>query len=157
MTPPGEGSALDTRVQAFILSGYHGQPTLGTVTIHVFNRKQRWRRALAGLGKWGGMALLAVFIPVAHFLLVPSFLLYGTWQFFQRLQTVELAPGARGTCPDCGREQPLELGPRWGVPQSITCRYCHRGLRLALPAASPPDPSDPKCGGESQPEVPPSD
>ncbi len=63
MTPPGEGSALDTRVQAFILSGYHGQPTLGTVTIHVFNRKQRWRRALAGLGKWGGMALLGCSFP----------------------------------------------------------------------------------------------
>ncbi len=135
MTPPDEGSALDTRVQAFILSGYHGQPTRGTVTIHVFNRRQRWRRALAGLAKWVGMALLAVFIPVAHFLLVPSFLLYACWQGLQRLRTVELASGARGTCPDCGREQPLELAPSWSAPQSVTCHYCHRGLRLALPTA----------------------
>lgn len=133
--PPGDGSSLGTRVQAFILSGYHGHPTRGVVTIRVFSREQRWRRAAAGLGKWGGIALLAVFVPVAHFLLVPACLLYAFWLFFQRLRTVEVAPGARGTCPDCGREQLLELAPGWRAPQSVTCRYCHRGLRLALPSA----------------------
>src|SRR5436309_10396043 len=61
------------RLQPFILTGYQGAPTRGTVTIQAFNREQRWRRALAGLGKWWGIALLSVFIPVAHFLLVPSF------------------------------------------------------------------------------------
>jgi len=61
---------------------------------------------------------------------------WSIWQFFQRLRTIELAPGARATCPDCGNEQLLELAPRWRAPQSVTCRYCHRGLRLALPSAS---------------------
>ena len=35
-----------TRVQSFSLSGYHGKPTRGTVTIREFNREQRMRRAL---------------------------------------------------------------------------------------------------------------
>src|SRR5436189_3490573 len=83
----------NTRVQPFSLSGYHGRPTRGTVTIREFNRQQRTRRALEGLGKWWGVALLSVFIPVAHFVLVPSFVLYGMWQFFQRLGTAERAPG----------------------------------------------------------------
>ena len=104
-----------TRVQPFILSGYHGQPARGTVTIREFNREQRMRRALAALGQWWGVALACVFIPVAHFVLVPSFLLYGVWQFFQRLGTAELAP-------------------RWRAPQPVTCKQCHRGLRLALPS-----------------------
>ena len=122
-----------TRIQPFTLRGYHGEPTAGTVTIHEFNREQRLRRALAGLGKWWGVALVCVLIPVAHFVLVPSFLVYGTWQFFQRLGTAELATDARGVCPDCGAEQALELAPRWRAPQPVTCRQCHRGLRLTLP------------------------
>jgi hypothetical protein len=123
-----------TRVQPFVLSGYHGSPTSGSVTIHTFDREQRMRRALAGLGKWWAVALFSVFIPVAHFILVPSFLGYGAWQFFQRAGTVELATDGRGTCPDCGFEQALELAPRWRVPQPVTCRRCHRGLRLSLPS-----------------------
>ena len=105
-----------TRIQPFLLSGYHGEPTRGTVTIQEFDREPRHRT------------------PEAHFVLVPSFLAYGLWQFFQRLGTAELATDARGTCPDCGAEQALELAPRWRAPQPVTCRQCHRGLRLSLPA-----------------------
>ena len=123
-----------TRVQPFVLNGYHGTPTRGSVTIQTFDREQRLRRAFGGLGKWWAVALFSVFIPVAHFVLVPSFLAYGAWQFFQRWGTVELATDARGTCPDCGTEQVLELAPRWRAPQPVTCGQCHRGLRLALPA-----------------------
>jgi hypothetical protein len=122
-------------VQPVQLRGYHGQPTSGTVSIREFDRPERLRRAFAGLGKWWGVAVLSVFIPVAHFVLVPSFLAYGVWQFFQRLGTVELVVDARGTCPDCGAEQALELAPRWRAPQPVTYRECHRGLQLVLPTS----------------------
>jgi hypothetical protein len=125
-----------TRVQPFLLSGYNGRPTQGTVTIRAFTRQERWRRAVAGLGQWWGVGLVSVFIPVAHFVLVPSFLLYGAWQFVYRLGTTELATGARATCPDCHTAQALELAARWRAPQPVTCRACHRGLRLSLPPAS---------------------
>jgi hypothetical protein len=127
-------SASPIRVQPILLKGYSGSPTPGTVAIREFTREQRVRRALAGLGTWWGAAVLAVFIPVAHFVLVPSFLIYGVWQFFQRLGTAQLASDARGTCPDCGAEQPLDLAPRWRAPQPVTCRHCHRGLQLVLPS-----------------------
>lgn len=127
-------SSAAMRSERFLLNGYHGQPTPGSVTIQVFDRPARLKRALAALGKWWGVAVLSVFIPVAHFILVPSFLAYGGWQFVQRVGTAELATDARGTCPDCGAEQVLDLAPRWRVPQPVTCRHCHRGLRLTLPA-----------------------
>jgi len=128
-------SPAATRAQPVLLRGYHGQPTSGSVTIRAFDRHERVRRALAGLGKWWGVAVLSVFIPVAHFVLVPSFLAYGAWQFFQRLGTVELVIDARGTCPDCGAGQALDLAPRWRAPQPVTCRLCHRGLQLVLPSS----------------------
>ncbi|HEY6155806.1 MAG TPA: hypothetical protein VIV88_00050 [Gemmatimonadales bacterium] len=128
-------SPAGIRTQRILLKGYHGQPTPGTVTIRHFNRDERVRRALAGLGKWWGVAVVSVLIPVAHFVLVPSFLAYGVWHCFQRLGTVELVIEARGTCPDCGAEQALDLAPRWRAPQPVTCRQCHRGLQLVLPSS----------------------
>lgn len=40
--------------------------------------------------------------------------------------------GARGTCPDCGTEQQLDLASRWRALQPVTCTRCQRGLRLSL-------------------------
>lgn len=130
-------SGIHTRVETFTLAGYSGTRTSGIVTIQAFDRTRRWRRALQGLGKWWGVALLSVFIPIAHFVLVPSFLLYGVWQGVQRLGTTEVARDARGTCPDCGQDQVLELASRWHTPQSVTCRRCRRSLQLSLAAADP--------------------
>jgi hypothetical protein len=120
-----------TRVESFTVSGYHGQPTQGTATVECFDATGRVRRAAGALGKWWGIALLSVFIPVAHFALVPSFLAYGLWQCVQRLGTVELATDARATCPDCGAAQLWDVAPRGWAPQPVTCKYCHRGLRLS--------------------------
>jgi hypothetical protein len=120
-----------TRDQEFLLTGFRGTPTRGRLTVRMFDQPARLQRALLALGKWWGIALLSVFIPVAHFLLVPSFFLYGIWQLVQQLGTAELALPARGTCPDCGVEQPLDLGARWRVPQQVTCRSCGRGLTLS--------------------------
>lgn len=121
---------MTSRVLTFTLSGYSGNPTRGTVTVQEFNKDERVRRALGGVARWWGLALASVFIPVAHFILVPSFLLYGIWQFAQRIGTTSFALDARGTCPDCHAEQTFELASRWQLPQPVTCASCHRGLRL---------------------------
>ena len=121
------------RPQQILLNGFAPAPGHGTVTVIAYDRAARWRRALRALGKWWGIALLSILIPVAHFLLVPSFFLFGLFQFAQRLGATEVPRDARGTCPDCGTEQPLELAARWRVPQLVTCRQCHRGLRLTVP------------------------
>jgi hypothetical protein len=120
------------RRQEFLLNGFTPPPGRGSATVITYDRPARWRRALKALGKWWGIALLSVFIPVAHFVLVPSFFLFGLFQFSQRLGAVEVPADAHGKCPDCGAEQPLELASQWQVPQLVTCRECHRGLRLTL-------------------------
>ena len=123
-----------TRAQDFLLNGFAGQPTRGSCRVVSFDRTARWRRAGAALAKWWGLAALSLFIPVAHAVLVPGFFIFGLYQFVQRVDTKELACDARGTCPDCGVEQALEVASRWRVPQDITCAACHRGLTLSLPS-----------------------
>jgi len=112
------------------LSGYHGEPTPARLLVASFTRPARTRRALKGLaGFWGAM-VVSVFIPIAHFVLVPTFFVVGIWQFVRRLKTQQLVRGAHGRCPDCGTEQDFELLSR-RFPQSVTCGSCHRGLTIA--------------------------
>ncbi len=117
---------------ALTLTGYHGQPTPARLVVATFDRPQRVSRALKGLGGFWGAMVVSVFIPVAHFVLVPSFFFVGLWQFFRRLRMGELVKGAHGSCPDCGAEQDFELGSA-RFPQSVPCGSCHRGLTLAAP------------------------
>lgn len=111
------------------ITGYSGS-THATVWVVSYDRSQRLRRALKGLGTWWGIALLSVLIPIAHFVLVPSFFLYGVYTCSQRLTADQVAVAGRGTCPDCGRDQALDLTGRWSVPRTTSCRYCQRSLRV---------------------------
>ena len=120
-----------TETREYVVTGYSGEATTATVTIRSFDKGERMRRALKGIGTAWVAALGSVFIPVAHFLLVPSFLLYGVYTFWERLGAERIATAGRAVCPDCGREQSLETGGRWHVPRDVACRYCQRRLRLA--------------------------
>lgn len=117
--------------QTYQLTGYSQTPTTATVTIRSFDKPERMRRALKGLGTFWAAALGSVFIPVAHFLLVPSFSLYGIYTFFERLNADKIVVSAEGTCPDCGKQQKLDVAGRWRVPRNVACRYCQRSLRIS--------------------------
>src|SRR5438874_13795365 len=66
------------------VTGYSGR-TVATVMVVSYERAQRVQRALRGLATWWGAALVSVLIPIAHFVLVPSFFLYGVYTFARRL------------------------------------------------------------------------
>jgi hypothetical protein len=120
-----------TETRTYQLKGYSPTPTAATVTVQSFGKKERVRRALKGLATFWAAALGSVFIPVAHFLLVPSFALYGAYTFFDRLGAAQIATAAEGTCPDCGYTQKLDTGGRWQVPTEVACRHCQRALRIS--------------------------
>ena len=126
MTQGGAGIGEERQVE---VTGYRGR-TVATVRVVSYDRAQRIRRALKGLGMWWGVALLSVLIPVAHFVLVPSFFLYGLYIFARRLTADEVAVAGRGTCPDCRQEQALDVLGRWSLPRTTSCRYCQRRLWL---------------------------
>src|SRR5256885_16330960 len=116
---------------SYQLTGYSATSTVATVTVRSFDKRERIRRAMKGLATFWGAALGSVFIPVAHFLLVPSFALYGAYTFFERLGARQVVTAAEGTCPDCGTPQKLETGGRWQVPRTVACRHCQRALQIS--------------------------
>lgn len=113
------------------LRGYSGTATTASVALQSFDQRERVRRALRGLAAFWAAAIGSIFIPVAHFLLVPGFALFGVYTLFERLGARQVVTEAHGTCPDCGKEQKLEIGGRWRVPRDITCVFCQRSLRLS--------------------------
>ena len=96
--------------------------------MRTFDRTARWRRAARGLAKWWLVALVTVFIPVAHFVLVPGFGLFGLYVFFRRFRESVVPTSVTGICPDCQTEQQFEVDGQWVLPKTLTCRNCHRGL-----------------------------
>ena len=122
---------MTTETRTYQLTGYSSEPSTATATIRSFEKPERMRRALKGLGTFWAAAIGSVFIPVAHFLLVPSFALYGAYTFFERLGAQQIAVVVEGTCPDCGKPQRLETGGRWHVPRNVACRYCQRALKIS--------------------------
>jgi len=124
VTPPS------VEERRYVLSGYGATRTTAVVRVVTYQRPARIRRAAAALAVAWAAALVSVFIPLAHFVLVPGFLVAGLVAFRARLGAQDVAIDGRGTCPDCGQEQALDVKGRWQVPRAVTCRACQRGLTI---------------------------
>jgi hypothetical protein len=102
------------------------------------NAGQRFLRALAGLGLFWGLALGGLFIPVAHFVLVPTFITAGVIVAVKRAREECRLLLVRGTCPRCGVEQEFKPGGSFVSGRSIDCSRCHGNLTLVAGPANPP-------------------
>ena len=117
-----------SRSEPFLLTGYGDNWTTGVATVTSFDRAERIGRAVKGLAVAWGAALVSMFIPVAHFLLVPGFVLAGVFVFTKRARTREVTESIHGICPDCGHEQDFDSSSDWHLPMQLTCANCSRLL-----------------------------
>jgi hypothetical protein len=100
---------------------------------------ERFARTLTGLGMFWGLAVASVFIPVAHFILVPTFVVAGIVMAVKRAREDRRLLLVRGVCPRCGAVQELRPGGRFVDGRSFDCPKCHGTLTLAI-ASAPPAP-----------------
>jgi hypothetical protein len=121
---------LPTSLAAF---GYPSQRA--TAVIVEQSSGQRFARALAGLALFWGLALGGLFIPVAHFVLVPTFVAAGIIMAAKRAREHRRLLLVRGTCPRCGAEQEFTPGGRFVSGRSLGCPRCHGNLTLVAVAA----------------------
>lgn len=112
------------------LEGFADAPGPARIRVRHLDRAARLGRAARQLGVWWGAAVVSVFIPIAHLFLVPGFTMVGIVALVRTVGADQLVTEARGTCPDCGSEQPLDIGRRWAGGTTINCRHCSRTLRL---------------------------
>jgi hypothetical protein len=96
---------------------------------------QRLARVLTGLGICWGLALGGLFIPVAHFVLVPTFVVAGIIVAIRRAREDRRLILVRGACPRCGAQQEFKPGGRFVSGRSIPCPRCHGNLTLVAEPA----------------------
>ena len=97
---------------------------------------QRFTRVLAGLGVFWGLALAGLFIPVAHLVLVPSFVTAGIIIAARRAREARRLLLVRGACPRCGVPQEFNHGGRFMNGRSLSCPQCHGNVTLVADLAS---------------------
>lgn len=133
--------STETEVPASLTAfGHPSRPALAVIVEQAPG--QRVARTLAGLGMFWALALGSVFIPVAHFVLVPTFVVAGIVMAVRRAREDRRLLRVRGACPRCGAVQELRPGGRFVDGRSFDCPKCHGNLTLATrPPERDPAPS----------------
>ena len=117
--------------------GAFGAPSLAaTARVVRQSPQRRMRRALAALGICWGAAIPCLFIPLAHFFLVPSLVTTGIVLAVLRSREDMRLLGVQGRCPRCGVEQDFPAGGRLRGERALDCPRCHN--RLTFSAAVVP-------------------
>lgn len=114
---------------------YGERPSTAAVArVRWVSKRGRLVAALQALAGFWLAAIAAVFLPLLHFVLVPSLLLLGPLMFFWKLRESVTLLGADGPCPACG----VPIAHRVQLPAAqhtqVRCEACGRSVDLAIPA-----------------------
>ncbi|MGH7316681.1 MAG: hypothetical protein ACREJS_10520 [Candidatus Rokuibacteriota bacterium] len=119
------------------LTAFGFEPRAATAVVIEQSTGERVGRVLTGLGTFWALALGGLFIPVAHFVLVPAFLVAGIIMAIKRSREDRRLVVVHGACPRCGAEQAFEGGGRFENGRSLDCPACHGSFALAVPERAP--------------------
>jgi hypothetical protein len=103
--------------------------TFGEVHAKYYNKNERSERALKVFGLLWGIGIFCIIIPLAHFILVPGFLLAGPVVAFFFYKQTDLVLGGFGKCPACGK--PFKVArTRVQWPINDVCSECHNSVKI---------------------------
>lgn len=107
-----------------------GNASLGSMQTTLYNPGDRMTRAVVRLGACWAAAGVTLFIPLAHFVLVPGFLLAGPIMAISAYRTEQARELARGTCPVCQEAVEIKLEADDNLPKWTYCPKCNAPLQL---------------------------
>ncbi len=120
------------------LRGFGVKPTVAYLQVDTLTPADRVKRAATIFGLGMVLALIAIPIPIVHFILVPGAILVGTVLALVRLGQSEIFRSAKGRCPFCGQEQSFSVMGRFRLPKKLYCSACQRQLLLEEATIAPP-------------------
>ena len=118
----------ESTVPALLYASGEGTPV--DLRVHHHSRGHRIRRAVAGLGLLWLLAAVAVFIPIAHLILVPGLFFGGIGLFVVRWRRRNRFEAFEATCPSCGARPSFDLAEAAELPLRIHCPSCDAALTL---------------------------
>ncbi|SRR6266496_851355 len=117
------------------LAAFGAEPRRVSVSVVRQSPGEHALRAFKRGGLFWAVAAGCVFLPVLHFVLVPSFFVIGLAVGIKHLSDREIVSRVRGTCPRCGLEQDFAAGNRLTPSWELDCPACHNHLTLTLDSA----------------------
>jgi hypothetical protein len=114
------------------LTIFGAAPTPATLTLVPLSLGWRLARALGVLAACWGAAVIAAFIPVAHFLLVPALAIAGPVWAVLRFREHRRLARAHGVCPRCGRVQDFTPGGTLARRPTVQCPGCFNRLLVTI-------------------------
>lgn len=121
---------MQTRILELPLDAFGAQPRPARVEIAVLSFGERLRRAGLGFGALLAVALIAIPIPLVHFVLVPGALVGAVALGLVRLRQREIFRSVEGACPLCAADQTFTAMGRVRFPRTLHCSACRRELQL---------------------------
>lgn len=112
------------------LQGNDGDRQAGSLQTTRYDQGDRLKRALQRLAFFWLLAGITLFIPIAHFVLVPGFLIAGPVVAYLTYQTEAVRNHTSGTCPACGKEITLAMDAKDTLPKWTYCPDCNAPLQI---------------------------
>jgi hypothetical protein len=109
--------------------------TSGTISEVSFSQIERSKNALKLFGIGIGATFISVFIPILHFILVPSFLMATFYLSLARLREEKRNAGGSGECPKCHKNFEIQKS-KWDSRFVDVCGSCHDDLEIQLGSSS---------------------
>jgi hypothetical protein len=130
-----EGNSGDTTEVALSLTVFGAPPMAAVATIQHRSLASRVGRAGLAVGVAWVLAFPAIFLPVAHFVLVPGLIVGGVVLAVMRLAETRTLARVRGVCPRCKATLDLAPGGRYRLPRRVQCAECRNDLMLTAPGS----------------------
>ncbi len=128
---------MEVRSVELALKVFGAEPTAVRVELCALSAADRLKRSAAIFGIGLAAAVIAIPIPLVHFILVPGALLLGIVFALVRLRQQEIFRVARGRCPFCATEQSFTVMGAFRLPKKLYCESCQRQLMLEDPTTVP--------------------
>ena len=121
---------MNLRTLNLSLKGFGAPPAPARAEVAELSMAERLKRAAVVFGAFIAVAVIALPIPIVHFVLVPGGLLLAVSLGLLRLREGEVFRAVNGRCPFCGTEQAFSVLGRFRLPREVDCANCHRRLTL---------------------------
>ena len=107
-----------------------GKQAKGNMHFTTYTSGDRSSRAITALLACWAAAGITLFIPIAHFFLVPAFFIAGPVLFYFRFKQVEAKEKIDGHCPNCDQEITIALENTDKLPKRTYCPACDKAIEL---------------------------
>jgi hypothetical protein len=109
--------------------------TNGSISKIIYDQKERYSNAIKTFGMWIAFTFASVFVPILHFILVPSLFITSFVLSIDKSREDKRNEGGAGECPTCHQTFTIEKS-KWSERLVDTCEKCHDDLEIMMTQVS---------------------